>query len=327
MKEILQYLFEHQTLSAVQAKSILSEIATGKFNEYEVTSFVTVFLMRSITLEELEGFTQALLQLSTPIHLGENLVDIVGTGGDGKNTFNISTLSSLIVAGAGQGVAKQGNYGASAISGASNVLQQLGYKFKDSQDQLQRELERSGFCFLHAPLFHKSLAAVAPLRRSLGLRTFFNLLGPLVNPASVDFPMIGVATQEIMRLYTYLLQKRGSEFLLVHSLDGHDEVTLTSESKLVRRESEAILSPKQLLFAPVPAHALTAGKSPQDAAKVFVSILQGEGSEAQKNVVLANAALALENTGKFGNYESCLSHARESLESGRAYNVLKSITA
>lgn len=209
MKQILQYLFNHHTLTKAEAKAILIEISQNKFNESEVISFITVFLMRTITLQELEGFREALLQLAKPVDLGtHDLVDIVGTGGDGKNTFNISTLASFIVAGTGQKVAKQGNYGASSISGSSNVLEELGYKFKDNSEDLRADLEKANICFLHAPLFHPALKSVAPLRKQLGLKTFFNLLGPLVNPARPNFTMIGVANLEIARVYQYLLQKQ-----------------------------------------------------------------------------------------------------------------------
>ncbi|MGZ5198060.1 MAG: anthranilate phosphoribosyltransferase, partial [Kaistella sp.] len=208
MKQILQYLFNHNTLSKAEAKAILTEIAQNKFNENEVTSFVTVFLMRSITLEELEGFREALLNLAVPVDLGtDDLVDIVGTGGDGKNTFNISTLASFIVAGTGQKVAKHGNYGVSAVSGSSNVLEELGYQFKTNSEDLKMDLDKGNICFLHAPLFHPALRSVGPLRKGLGLRTFFNILGPLVNPAKPKYSMIGVYSLEIARIYQYLLQK------------------------------------------------------------------------------------------------------------------------
>lgn len=243
MKEILQFLFNHHTLSKSEAKAILTEILQNKFNESEVISFITVFLMRSITLDELEGFREALLQLATPVNLHtDDLVDIVGTGGDGKNTFNISTLASFIVAGTGQKVAKQGNYGASAISGASNVLEELGYKFKDNSEDLKADLERANICFLHAPLFHPALKTVAPMRKQLGLKTFFNLLGPLVNPAQPKFTMIGVASLEIARVYEYLLQKKNADFMLVHALDGYDEISLTADTKIYDKSGEKIVT-------------------------------------------------------------------------------------
>ncbi|WP_027376322.1 anthranilate phosphoribosyltransferase [Kaistella palustris] len=327
MKEILQYLFNHNTLMKVEAKAILMEIAQNKFNENEVTSFVTVFLMRTITLDELEGFRNALLQLAKPIDLGSGLVDIVGTGGDGKNTFNISTLSAFIVAGAGQKVAKHGNYGVTAISGSSNVLEELGYRFKNCEEELRAELETANICFLHAPLFHPALKAVAPLRKGLGLRTFFNVLGPLVNPARAEFPMIGVYNPEIARIYQYLLQKQSGNFMLVHGLDGYDEISLTGDTKIFTKTGEQIYSAQELGFKNVVAESLSGGKTKTESAEIFLNILKGNGTEPQNAVVLANAAKALENTAKFGNYAACLDRAKESLESGKALTSLKLITA
>lgn len=326
MKQILQYLFNHQTLTKAEAKSILTEISQGKFNENEVTAFVTVFLMRSITLEELEGFREALLKLAKPIDLGtKDLVDIVGTGGDGKNTFNISTLASFIVAGTGQKVAKQGNYGASTISGASNVLEELGYQFKDNSEDLKSDLEKGNICFLHAPLFHPALKSVGPLRRNLGLKTFFNLLGPLVNPIQPDYSMIGVATLEIARIYQYLLQKENKNFMLVHALDGYDEISLTGDSKVFDKNGEKIYSAEDLGFQTIAPKTIYGGDTKQEAAKIFLNILEGNGTKEQNSVVLANAALALENTGKYGNYSDCLVLAKDSLKSKKALNCLKAV--
>lgn len=326
MKEILQYLFNHNTLSKSEAKAILTEIAQNKFNENEVTAFVTVFLMRSITLEEMEGFREALLKLSVPADLGtHDLVDIVGTGGDGKNTFNISTLASFVVAGAGQKVAKHGNYGVSTISGSSNVLEELGYQFKTNSEDLRQDLEKSNICFLHAPFFHPALRSVGPLRKGLGLRTFFNILGPLVNPAKPKFSMIGVYSLEIARIYQYLLQKNQENFLLVHSLDGYDEISLTSDTKIFDKTGEYIFSAEELGFKTISQESIFGGNSKQDAAKIFRDILEGNGNNEQNSVVIANAAMALRNTEKFGAYSDCLAAARESLESGKALQCLKNL--
>ena len=326
MKEILQYLFNHNTLSKSEAKAILTEIAQNKFNENEVTAFVTVFLMRSITLEEMEGFQEALLRLSVPADLEtHDLVDIVGTGGDGKNTFNISTLASFVVAGAGQKVAKHGNYGVSTISGSSNVLEELGYQFKTNSEDLCQDLEKSNICFLHAPIFHPALRSVAPLRKGLGLRTFFNILGPLVNPAKPKFSMIGVYSLEIARIYQYLLQKNQENFLLVHSLDGYDEISLTSDTKIFDKTGEYIFSAEELGFKNIDQESIFGGNTKQDAARIFRNILEGNGTYEQNSVVIANATMALKNTEKFGSYEDCLALAKESLESGKALQCLKNL--
>lgn len=326
MKEILQYLFDHQTLSKAQAKSILLEISKDIFNEIEVTSFVTVFLMRSISLAELEGFTEALQQLSPQIDLGtHDLVDIVGTGGDGKNTFNISTLASLVVAGTGQKVAKHGNYAASTISGASNVLETLGYRFKDNEAALKNDLEKGNFCYLHAPIFHTSLKSIAPMRRNLGLKTFFNILGPLINPAKPKYTMIGVANLEIARIYQYLLQKKNADFLLVNALDGYDEISLTSDTKIIDKNGEKIFSAEDLQFKNIDPETIFGGNSIDEAAQIFKSILEGNGTYEQNAVVLANAGMALKNTGKYGDYDNCLKMAKESLLEGKALNGFKKL--
>jgi anthranilate phosphoribosyltransferase len=326
MKQILQYLFNHNTLSKAEAKAILTEIAQNKFNENEITAFVTVFLMRNITLEEMEGFREALLRLSVPVHLGtHDLVDIVGTGGDGKNTFNISTLASFVVAGTGQKVAKHGNYGVSSISGSSNVLEELGYKFKDNSEDLQKDLEKGNICFLHAPLFHPALKTVAPLRKGLGLRTFFNILGPLVNPTEPNFSMIGVYSLEIARIYQYLLQKKQENFLLVHALDGYDEISLTSDTKVFDKNGEKIYSAEELKFKNINPESIFGGDTKQESAAIFKTILEGNGTFEQNSVVLANAAMALKNTEKYGDYNDSLALAKESLGSGKALQSLKNI--
>ena len=326
MKKILQYLFEHKTLSRDKAKEILLNMSRGQYNESEMTAFITVFLMRSITIEELQGFRDALLELCVKVDLGNHQVmDIVGTGGDGKNTFNISTLSCFIVAGAGQKVAKHGNYGASSISGSSNVMEQLGYVFKNDNDRLRKELEASNICFLHAPLFHPALKIVGPIRKNLGVRTFFNMLGPMVNPASPAFQLVGVYNLEMARIYNYLLQQTGNAFTIIHSLDGYDEISLTSDTKVITNKGEKVMTPEQLGKRMVVAEDIYGGNSVEEAAKIFTKIIKGEGSWAQNAVVLANAAMALHCTGKYTNYEDAYSAAVDSLESGKANKALQTL--
>jgi anthranilate phosphoribosyltransferase len=241
MKKILQFLFEHKTLPRQEARDVLLNISKGVYNESEVTAFITVFLMRSITIDELQGFRDALLELCIRVDLnGFEVMDIVGTGGDGKNTFNISTLSCFIVAGSGQKVAKHGNYGASSISGASNVMEQLGYAFKNDKSRLKKEIDEANICFLHAPLFHPALKSVGPIRKNLGLRTFFNMLGPMVNPAFPKYQLVGVYNLEMARIYNYLLQQTdsggGGRFTIIHSLDGYDEISLNNDCKVITNE-------------------------------------------------------------------------------------------
>ncbi len=326
MKKILQYLFEHKTLPYQQAKEILTNISKGMYNETEVTAFVTVFLMRSITIEELQGFRDALLELCIKVDLnGHKTIDIVGTGGDGKNTFNISTLACFIVAGTGQKVAKHGNYGATSVSGSSNVMEQLGYKFKNENEKLKKEIEEANICFMHAPLFHPALKTVASIRKNLGVRTFFNMLGPMVNPAFPEYQLIGVYNLEMARIYNYLLQQTTKSFTIIHSLDGYDEISLTNDTKVITNEGEKIKTPLELGKRFVEPSGIYGGNTTEEAAKIFLKIIQGEGTWAQNAVVLANAAMALQSTGNYKTYEDAYNAAVDSLESGKANAVLQKL--
>jgi len=328
MKKILQYLFEHKSLSRQQAFDTLISISRGVYNEHEVTSFVTVFLMRSITIEELQGFRDALLELCVKVDLnGYPTVDIVGTGGDGKNTFNISTLSCFIVAGAGQKVAKHGNYGATSVSGASNVMEQLGYKFKNDNELLKREIDEANICFLHAPMFHPALKTVGALRRNLGIRTFFNMLGPMVNPAFPAYQLVGVYNLEMARIYNYLLQLSGKAFTIIHSLDGYDEISLTGDTKVITNEGERIMTPEQIGKRMVMAEDIYGGNTVEEAARLFSRIIKGEGTYAQNAVVLANAAIALHCTGAYKTYENAYNAAVDSLDGGKALQCLQKLMA
>jgi len=328
MKKILQFLFEHKTLTREQAKDILTSISKGLYNDTEVTAFITVFLMRSITIDELQGFRDALLDLCVKVDLGEHkTMDIVGTGGDGKNTFNVSTLACFIVAGAGHKVAKHGNYGASSISGASNVMEQLGYKFKSDNAQLKREVEEANICFLHAPLFHPALKTVGPIRKNIGLRTFFNMLGPMVNPASPAYQLVGVYSLEMARIYNYLLQPTGKPFTIIHSLDGYDEISLTNDTKVITNEGEFIKTPEELGKRMVDPQDIYGGNTVEEAAKIFTRVIKGEGTWAQSAVVLANAAMALHCTGAYKTYDDAYHAAVDSLDNGKAYGALKKLVA
>ena len=329
MKKILQYLFEHKTLSSKAAKELLLSMSSGAYNDSELASLMTVFLMRSITIAELQGFRDALLELAVHIQLGggHELLDIVGTGGDGKNTFNISTLSCFIVAGAGQKVAKHGNYGASTISGSSNVMEQLGYTFKNDENALQKELDAANICFLHAPLFHPALKLVGPIRKNLGVRTFFNMLGPLVNPAKPAHQLIGVYSLEMARIYHYLLQEEGINYTIIHGLDGYDEISLTSDTKIFTAKGERIVSANELGKRIVFPEDLAGGDTVEASAQIFLKIIKGEGTMAQNAVVLANAAAALFATQKYNTYNDAYAAAVESLDSQKAYQALEQLIA
>lgn len=326
MKKILQLLFEHKTLSQEQAKEVLLNIGKGVYNEHEITAFMTVYLMRSIKIEELQGFRDALLELCVPVDLnGYDVLDIVGTGGDGKDTFNISTLACFIVAGAGQKVAKHGNYGASSVSGASNVMEQLGYKFSNDNNKLKKEVEEAGICFMHAPLFHPALKTVGPIRKNLGMRTFYNMLGPMVNPAKPAYQLVGVYSLEMARLYNYLLQQSDKPFTIIHSLDGYDEISLTNDTKVITNKGESVKTPEELGKRMVQQVDIYGGGTVEESAEIFKRILSGNGTWAQNAVVLANAAMGLHCTGKYPSYEDAYKAAVDSLDSGKANEVLKKL--
>lgn len=327
MRNILQHLFEHKSLKQEEAKEVLVQITKGEFNEFQITSFLTVFMMRSITVEELTGFREALLELGIPVDLSEyNGVDLCGTGGDGKNTFNISTLASFVVAGAGEMVTKHGNYGVSSLSGSSNVMEELGYQFKSKEEDLKRDLDKAGICFLHAPLFNPAMKNIAPIRRNLGVRTFFNMLGPLVNPSRPKHQIVGVFDLELARLYQYLLQQTDSKYTIIHGVDGYDEVSLTDKVKLIGNGMEELLEPEELGYRKLDPSELYGGESVAQAAKIFTDILKGEGTDAQNAVVTRNAGLAIHCLHPEISRGDAIARAVESLESGKAYEVLKKLT-
>ena len=325
MKKILNNLFEYNSLSVAQAKEVMMNIGKGIYTDAEVAAFITVYLMRTITIAELQGFRDALMEMALPISFDEEVIDIVGTGGDGKNTFNISTIASFIVAGTGNKVGKHGNYASTSVTGSSDVLQQLGYTFKNDNDALKKELDDANITFLHAPLFHPALKAVSHVRKQLGVRTLFNMMGPLVNPANPAFRMLGVYNAEMGRLYNYVLQNDNNKYSIVNSLDGYDEISLTTDTKIITVDGEKIYTAYYLGKRIVSPEDITGGNSPEEAAKIFISILKGEGTWGQNAVVLANAAMALHTTEKYADYNTCMQMVVESLESGKAYESFKKI--
>lgn len=325
MKEILNQLIEYKSLDKHTAKEILTNLALGKYNQSQVAAFLTVYLMRSITVEELEGFRDAMLELCIPVEIPEyDAIDLCGTGGDGKNTFNISTLSSFIVAGAGQHVAKHGNNGVSSVSGSSNLMAHFGYEFTNDVGKLKKSLDECGIAFLHAPLFHPAMKNVAPIRRDLGVKTFFNMLGPMVNPSFPKKQLVGVFSLELARLYGYLYQKTDKQFVILHALDGYDEVSLTGAFKKITHLQEEIVQPEDLGMNRIQPEAIFGGETVEESAKIFENILKGEGTKAQNNVVIANSAMALQ-CGKGYSTAEALERATESLESGKALKVFKTL--
>jgi len=314
MKEILAHLFEYKSFSRKEAYDILTNIATGKYDTHQIAAFMTIYGMRSIRVEELGGFRDAMYDLCHKLDFnGYDLIDMCGTGGDGKNTFNISTLASFVVAGAGYKVAKHGNVGVSSGCGSSNVMESLGYTFSADKDVLQKQLEEANICFLHAPLFHPAMKTVAPIRRALGVKTFFNMLGPLTNPANPKFQSVGVFSLELARLYAYLYQQTEKQYSIIHSLDGFDEISLTGDFKIINNAGENYYTVEEIGFSPVAAKDLAGGEQVDESARTFRTIIQGEGTDVQNNVVLTNAAFAIKTFHPEKSFGDCYYEAEESL--------------
>jgi anthranilate phosphoribosyltransferase len=328
MKAILNKLYNHERLSKSEAKQVLIDIAAGNYNDAHLASFMTVFMMRPITVDELSGFRNALKELAIKVDLSDyNTIDIVGTGGDGKNTFNISTLTSFIVAGTGQKVAKHGNYSVSSQSGSSDMLESFGYNFTNDEGILREHLEKANICFLHAPKFHPAMKAVSATRKALALKTFFNMLGPLVNPSSPKNHLLGTFNLEIARLYNYILQEEDSNYGIIHALDGYDEISLTSGFKFFTKKGEQIITPEDLGQKRIQQSEIFGGNSVADAAKIFKSILEGKGTEAQNNVVLTNAAFALKIVDETKSFETAFEEAKASLFGLKAKQTLEKLVS
>lgn len=326
MKATLNHLLIHQTLDQQTAYQTLLGIGRGEYNPSQIASFLTIFALRGITVDELTGFRKAMLEMLLPVDFQEfDAMDVCGTGGDGKDTFNISTLSAFVVAGAGQKVAKQGNHGVSSAVGSSTVLEYLGIKFTNDIDFLRRKMETAGICYLHAPLFHPAMKNVAPIRKELGIKTFFNMLGPMINPSFTPKQLVGVFSLELARLYAYLYQQSNLQYLIVHSLDGYDEVSLTGDFKITTAHTEQILSPLHLGLDTLTPAQLSGGDTLADSAKIFLDVLNDEATSAQKQAVLANAGLALYAVNPSLSLTDAVATARESLESKRALACFKKL--
>ncbi|MCL9808874.1 anthranilate phosphoribosyltransferase [Flavobacterium luminosum] len=325
MKTILNRLIQHETLGKEEAKTVLKNISEGSYNTTQIASFLTVYMMRSITVDELAGFREALLELCLPVDLSDyNTIDLCGTGGDGKNTFNISTLASFIAAGAGIQVAKHGNYGVSSISGSSNVMETLGIKFSNEEAFLKKSIEEAGICILHAPLFHPAMKNVAAIRKDLAVKTFFNVLGPMVNPSAPKHQLVGVFNLELARMYAYLYQNTEINFTILHSLDGYDEISLTGNTKIISKNYEQILKPEDFQLKKLQEIEIQGGTTVEKSAEIFLNILSGNGTEAQNNVVCANAGMAIATVKNIDPKEA-FELAKESLFSGKALEKLKKL--
>ncbi|NOY94929.1 MAG: anthranilate phosphoribosyltransferase [Chlorobi bacterium] len=328
MKEVLTYLFSGNKLSREKAKEVLFEVGQGRHSEAEFASLLTVYLMRPVTSDELAGFRDAMLDLCLFTDLsGYNAIDVVGTGGDGKNTFNISTLAAFVIAGAGFKVAKHGNYAISSNCGSSNVLEHLGYQFSNDTVKLKSELDSAGICFLHAPLFHPAMKHIAPVRRALKVKTFFNILGPMVNPSFPKYQLLGVYNLDVFDLYKEVYKSSDISYYIINSLDGYDEVSLTNGIRYVSNNSEGVLHPSDFGFDRVKPEELFGGDNVEEAAKVFTGILKREGTTPQNNVVIANAALGLKSILPEKGLLECVEIANDSLKSGKAFQAFQKLIA
>lgn len=326
MKKILNYLFENKSLSRAEAKRILTSIAMGEFNPTQIAAFITAYGMRNITVQELQGFRDAMLELCVKIDLSDySLIDLCGTGGDGKDTFNISTLASFVVAGTGNKVAKHGNYGVSSGCGSSNVMEYLGYQFTGDQDVLKRSLDEAGICFIHAPIFNPAMKIVAPIRKELGVKTFYNMLGPMCNPAEPKNQLVGVFSLELARLYAYLYQETDKNYTILHALDGFDEISLTCSVKTFNKKGESLLKVADFGFEPINEYEIRGGETVASSAKIFVDVLDGKGTDAQTNVVLCNAAIALQTIDHTKSFADCFYQAEESLMSKKALDSFRKL--
>ncbi len=324
MKNLLKDLYNHKIMSKEESKAALISLTDGSANSSQISSFLTVFLLRDITSEELDGFREAMIELSLDIDIdGDELIDLCGTGGDGKDTFNISTISSFVVAGSGIKVAKHGNYGVSSSCGSSDIISHLGHKFSNDISLLKYSLDKSNICFLHAPLFHPSLKNISPVRIELGVKTFFNMLGPMVNPIQPKSQLVGVFNSNIFRLYSHIYSKTNKSYCIVHSIDGYDEVSLTGSFKLFSNNQDLMLEPKDLGFNIIDSAKLSGGKNIKESSKIFLDILKNNGTREQIDAVLANSGLAIYCAKKLNSIKDGIEIARESLESGKAYNCLK----
>ena len=326
MKQILSRLVLHEELTSDETEQILLGITQGKYSNEQISALIMALQMRGITVDELLGFRKGILSTGVPVDLSPyKPIDIVGTGGDGKNTFNISTCACFVVAGAGYKVAKHGNYAATSVSGASNVIEAHGVKFTNDNDKLKRSIEECGFVYQHAQLFATAMKYVGGIRKSLQIPTFFNLLGPIVNPCQPSYQLLGVANLDQMRLYSNVYQKMGIGYGIVNSIDGYDEISLTGDFKVVTNNMEKVYKPSDVGM-PISNVADLSGSSRQtleDAKFVFDSVLEGTATESQINVVLINAAFAIKVMEPNKDIEECIAIATESLKSGKALGVLK----
>lgn len=325
IKAIFNRLLNHEELKREETKELLIAITRGKLNDAEIAALLTAIQIRGISVEELLGFRDGILATGVPVPLDcDRYIDVVGTGGDRKNTFNISTTACFVIAGAGYKVAKHGNYAATSVSGASNVIKNHGVNFTADLDKLNRSINECGIVYLHAQLFAKAMKFVGAIRKALPFPTFFNLLGPIINPSKPQCQLLGVANLDQMRLYQQVYQKIGIDYGIVNSIDGYDEISLTGPFKVTTADYERVFKPAELGFDIAKPEEIQAGATEEEAKEIFDNVLANTALPAQKNIVLANAAFGIQvyEKGK-KTIEECIDIARESIDSGKALNTFK----
>jgi anthranilate phosphoribosyltransferase len=327
MKKLLGNLISSSHLTAEESREAIVLIGSGEVNAAQIAAFLMGIQQKGISVDELKGFREGMLELAIPIDLSAfDPMDVCGTGGDGKDTFNISTTSAFVVAGAGQNVAKHGNHGVSSPVGSSTVLEHLGVKFTNDVDFLRSKIEKAGICYLHAPLFHPAMRFVGPIRKELGIKTFFNILGPLMNPAKVQKQLSGVFDITTFELYKNLFLSSGTKFGVLHALDGYDEVSLTGDFRFANGQSDDLLSPSNFNFKRINPQELSGGETLEESGKIMINILKNQGSKAQTDTVIINAAIAL-SVARDIKIEEGIAQAKESLESGKAFQSLELLVA
>ena len=324
-KEVFSRIMNHEMLTREETKSILVGITEQQFSDTEITALLTAIQMRGISVDELLGFRDGILATGVPVPLDcDRYIDVVGTGGDRKNTFNISTTACFVIAGAGYKVAKHGNYAATSVSGASNVIRNHGVMFTDDLSKLNRSINEAGIVYLHAQLFAKAMKFVGPIRKALPFPTFFNLLGPIINPSKPQCQLLGTATLDQMRLYSQVYQRIGIDYGIVNSIDGYDEISLTGDFKVSTNTYEKVFAPSDLAFDIARPDELRGGATEEEAKDIFDAVLENRALPAQKNIVLANASFAIQvlERGR-KTIEECIAIARESIDSGSALRTFR----
>jgi anthranilate phosphoribosyltransferase len=325
MQATLTELIQHRSLTKSQAKEIILGIGNDAFSDHEIVGLMVSLQTRSLTLDEIQGFREALLELAiTPEIDASNAIDLCGTGGDGKNTFNISTTTSFVLASMGHQVVKHGNYGVSSMCGSSNVLEQLGVKFSNDSEDLNEQKEQFNLCFLHAPLFHPVMKKVAPLRKSLGIPTFFNIMGPLVNPVQPAYQLTGTFSLELARIYHHVLSPHRKNYSVLHSMDGYDEISLTGDTRVFSKLDDTILNATSVNVESINSQEIHGGNSTEEAAQILTSILKGEGTSAQNNVVALNTAQGIITLNPSQKIDEVFAIALAHIQSGEAFRHFES---